>query len=159
MIGFPSSDGEGSAIMPGLQLAMSAKSAKKEGVWEFLRSFLTDEYQKDIYGFPLSIKRLEEMKKEATQKPYYLDEDGNKVEYDETWYVGDVEINIDPMTEQEAEEFVEELYTFSQPYKTDEALFDIIQEEAAAYFTGQKSAQDVASIIQSRAQLYVNENR
>ena len=73
--------------------------------------------------------------------------------------MGDVEINIDPMTEQEAEEFVEELYTFSQPYKTDEALFDIIQEEAAAYFTGQKSAQDVASIIQSRAQLYVNENR
>ena len=63
-------------------------------------------------------------------------------------------LNIEP-----TEEFVEELYTFSQPYKTDEALFDIIQEEAAAYFTGQKSAQDVASIIQSRAQLYVNENR
>lgn len=159
MIGFPSSDGQGSVIMPGLQLAMSAKSAKKEGVWEFLRSFLTEEYQKEVYGFPLSIKRLEELKKEATQKPYYLDEAGNKVEYDETWYVGDVEINIDPMTEQEAEEFVEELYTFSQPYKTDEALFDIIQEETAAYFAGQKSAEDVASIIQSRAQLYVNENR
>ena len=63
------------------------------------------------------------------------------------------------MTKQEAEEFVQELYTFTQPYKTDESLFDIIQEEASAYFAGQKSARDVASIIQSRAQLYVNENR
>ena len=159
MIGFPAGDGDGSAIMPGLQLAMSAKSAKKEGAWEFLRSFLVDEYQEDIYGFPISIKRLEEMKVEATQKPYYTDEDGNRIEYDDTWYVNGVEINIDPMTEQEAEEFVKELFTFTQPYKTDESLFGIIQEEASAYFAGQKSARDVASIIQSRAQLYVNENR
>ena len=41
----------------------------------------------------------------------------------------------------------------------DEALLQIVQEEAAPFFAGQKSARDVAGIIQSRAQLYVNETR
>ena len=40
-----------------------------------------------------------------------------------------------------------------------EAISNIISEEAGAYFSGQKSARDVASVIQSRVQVYVNENR
>ena len=40
-----------------------------------------------------------------------------------------------------------------------EAISNIISEEAGAYFSGQKSARDVAGVIQSRVQVYVNENR
>ena len=159
MIGFPSSDGDGSVVMPGLQLTMSSKSANKDGVWEFLRTFLTDEYQSDIYGFKISIKHMEKMAQEATKKPYYEDENGNKVEYDDTTYIDGVEIVIDPMTQQEADEFLEQIYTFRQMYRFDEALNEIIEEEAAAYFSGQKSAKDVAGVIQSRVQIYVNETR
>ena len=36
---------------------------------------------------------------------------------------------------------------------------DIINEEAAAFFENQKSAEDVARVIQSRVQIYVHENR
>ena len=35
----------------------------------------------------------------------------------------------------------------------------IISEEAAPFFEGQKSASEVADIIQSRVQIYINENR
>ncbi len=35
----------------------------------------------------------------------------------------------------------------------------LMQEETAAFFGGQKNAKDVAHIVQSRAQIYVNENR
>ena len=35
----------------------------------------------------------------------------------------------------------------------------ILSEESQAYFYGQKPAQVVAEIIQSKVQLYVNENR
>ena len=41
----------------------------------------------------------------------------------------------------------------------DEQILMIIKEEAAAYFAGQKSVDAVAGVIQSRVQLYVNENR
>ena len=41
----------------------------------------------------------------------------------------------------------------------DQDIYDIISEEAQAFFEGQKTAQDVAAIIQSRASIYVNEQR
>ena len=44
---------------------------------------------------PISISQMEKMAQEATQKPYYMDENGNKVEYDDTWYIGDHELSYD----------------------------------------------------------------
>ncbi len=159
MIGFPSSNGEGSVIQPRQQLALSSKSKCREGAWEFLKVFLQDEYQEKIYGLPVSIKCLDKLATKAMEKPYYMDENNEKVEYDDTYYISGVEIIIPPMTAQETEELKEQLYSFTQIYKFDEALFNIINEEAAPYFAGQKSAKDVAGIIQSRVQIYVNENR
>lgn len=40
-----------------------------------------------------------------------------------------------------------------------EEINNIITEEAAAFFEGQKSAKDVADVVQSRVKIYVNENR
>lgn len=159
--GFPTDGGDGSVIVPNLQLAMSSKSKIKDGAWEFLRVFLSDEYQQsdDLWGLPLSIKRLETMAKEATQKPYYEDENGQKIEYDDTYYLSGMEIIIDPMTQEECDAFKQQLYTFTQVYNENDALLRIVEEEAAPYFAGQKTAKDVANVIQSRAQIYVSENR
>lgn len=160
MIGFPSMDEDGSSIMPGMQLAMSAKSSKKEGAWAFMRYFLTDEYQESIsYGLPLSIKRMDELAKEAMKVPTYTDEEGNVIEQEETFYLNGVEIPISPMTQEEVDRLKEQLYSFSQVYHYDEKLMQIVEEETAAFFNGQKNAKDVAKIIQSRVQIYVNENR
>lgn len=161
MIGFPTSKGEGSVIRPTFRLAISSKSPDKEGAWTFLRTFLLEEYQSgdSNYNLPISIKRLKELAEEATQKPYYMDENGNKVEYDETYYVGDVEIVIPPMTKQETEEFMNQLYSFTEVYHHDESLINIIKEEIAPFFKGQKTAKEVSAIINSRAQIYVSENR
>ncbi|MBQ8597795.1 MAG: extracellular solute-binding protein [Lachnospiraceae bacterium] len=161
MIGFPSADGDGSAIMANREFAMSSKSSYKEGVWEFLRTFLLDEYQgsSNNWGFPLSIKHLDLMGEEAMKRPSYEDEMGNVIEYDDTYYISDMEVVIEPMTAEEVEEFKEQLYSFKQRYNNDENLLNIIKEEAAAYFSGQKKAKDVADIIQSRVQIYVNETR
>ena len=41
----------------------------------------------------------------------------------------------------------------------DRMLQDIILEQAAPYFAGDKSLEETADLIQRRAQLYVNENR
>lgn len=159
MIGFPSANGDGSVIRLDMQLAMSAKSTCKDGVWEFLRSFLSDEYQKEnIYNFPISVKRLNELAKEAMEKPYYMDEDGKKEEYDDIMYINGQELIIPPMTQEEVDRFLEQLYSFNHVYKMDATLLNIISEETAPYFAGQKSAKDVAAVIQSRVQIYVNEN-
>ena len=161
IIGFPSGNEDGSAIMANREFAMSSKSKFKDGAWEFLRVFLLDEYQlsDENWGLPLSIKALDQMGEEAAKRPSYTDEDGNVIEYDDTYYMNNMEIVIEPMTAEEVEEFKQQLYSFTQTYTADENLINIIKEESAAYFSGQKPAKDVADIIQSRVQIYVNETR
>ena len=41
----------------------------------------------------------------------------------------------------------------------EEEVLNIILEEAAGYFEGHKSVEDVASVVQNRVQLYLNETR
>ncbi len=161
MIGYPSGNGNGSAIEPNLQFGLSAKSTNKEGAWQFLRYFLTDEYQmeKIDYGMPLSIAKLDKMLQDVQKVPTYTDEAGNEVESPEYYYIGDVEILIDPMTEAEANELRELIFGFNTVYNYDQNLINIVKEESAAYFGGQKPAKEVAKIIQSRVQIYINENR
>lgn len=160
LIGFPSEDRKGSAIMSGLELVMSSKSKNKDGAWEFLRYFLTDEYQKEItYGWPLNMKHIDALAEEAKKRPYYQDENGETVEYDQTYSVGDIEVPISPMTQQEIDEVINFVKSVDQIYNFNSNLQSIIAEEAAPFFAGQKKAAESADIIQSRVQVYVNENR
>lgn len=160
LIGFPSEDGKGSAINADLELAMSAKSKNKEGVWQFLRYFLMDEYQeKGNYGWPLSMKHVDAMAQEAKKRPSYEDENGNMVEYDETYYIDGAEVPISPMTQEEIEEVLAFVKSVERLHTNNQELSDIVWEETAPYFAGQKNAKEVANIIQNRVQIYVNENR
>lgn len=158
-IGFPTQTGIGSAIGADTQYAISAKSANKEAAWEFMRYYFTDEYQKEIYSMPLSKKIWKEKAQTATEKPFYEDENGNKVEQDYTTWIGDTEIILQPMTQEEVDKIFNFVASIDQIYYYNESIMNIINEDAAAFFEGQKSAKEVADIIQSRIQIYVNENR
>ena len=41
----------------------------------------------------------------------------------------------------------------------DQSILDIVMSEAQAYFAGQKSADEVARLVQSKVNIYVNEQR
>lgn len=157
LIGIPSANRDGSAIVPDTQFAISAKSKYQDAAWQFLRYYLLDEYQTETSGFPISMKKLKERAMEATQKPYYEDENGNKVEYDDVTYVDGMEIQIEPMSEAEANECMELLKSYTNVGRYDTTLLNIITEEAEPYYSGQKSAAEVAKIVQNRAKVYLQE--
>ena len=140
---------------------ISAKSKHQDGAWQFLRQFLTEEYQTsdEIYDMPVLKSAFVEKAKEGTEKSYWTDEEGNKEYYDDTWYINGEEIVLEPYTQEEVDAMCEFIYTVNRTayYNTD--IVNIITEEAEAFFSGQKSVQDVVDIIQSRAQVFVNENR
>ncbi len=159
-IGFPSENKNGSALNFNLDFAISAKSKNQDAAWEFVRCFLTDDYQNKIeYGFPIKLSSLEEKAKKAQQRPFYLDENGAKVEYDNTYYLNGVDVVIDPMTQQETDYVMDYIKSITQVMNYNTSITDIVVEESAAYFDNQKTPQEVADIIQSRVQIYVNENR
>ena len=158
-VGFPVNEGTGNAYMCNFSFAVSAKSKHQDVAWEFLRYYLTDEYQDSLeYGWPIKLSSLDKRMQKAQEKPYYEDENGNKVEYDETYYVGGMEIVLEPLTQADCDRLLSFLKSADHVYSYDRNIITILEEECAAYFEGQKSVKEVADIIQSRVHIYVNEN-
>ena len=161
-VGFPCEGRNGSVINAyGNTFALSAKSANLQGAWEFVRYYLTDEYQSgdESWGLPVSRKAFDEKAELATHRPYWIDADGNKQEYDATYYINGEEIILEPFTQEEVDAIKEFIYTVKRQSYYNSDIIDIITEEAEGFFTGQKSVDEVTQIIQSRIQLYVDENR
>lgn len=159
LIGFPSEEGNGAGLNIGTTMAISALSKNKDVAWEFVKLFLKEDYQDELtYNFPVRISSLRKLEEKAWEKPYYLDENGNKVEYDDYYYISRMEIPAVPLTQEETGEFIEYLMSLDKLCVYNEALNNIITEECESYFAGQKTAQEVVGIIQSRAKIYVSEN-
>ncbi len=159
LVGFPGSAGNTGVIYPYFQMAISKDCEHPEEAWQFMRQFYTYEGQKEIdYGAPLNLQVMDERLEQAQQRPYWIDDDGNKVEYDETYWIGDKEIIIQPLSAERAQELKDYALSVDKLYYYDSSISDIIAEEAAPYFAGQKTAEQAADIIQSRVQIYVNEN-
>lgn len=158
-VGFPTEDGDGSYIQSSQTFALAAKSGNLDGAWQFVRYYLTDEYQKDVSYFPVNLEMLREKSKDAMEQPYYIDENGEKEYYPQTMYINGEEIAIDPLNQEQLDQVMEFILSVNKHYYSNEFVSNIVSEEMGAFYAGQKSARDVAGVIQSRAQVYVDENR
>lgn len=167
-IGFPNKEKKGSLVVPASgSYGMSSKSKYKDGVWDFLKTFIEEEYQDGLvsehggWGFPVRTASLEKQF-ELDQKPnYYEDEEGNQIEQPKTtWGYNDFSIDIMAATQEEID-VVRNLISSADRISenADRQIVNIIQEEAEPFFRGQKSAADAAAVVQNRVQIYVNENR
>lgn len=153
-IGYPNSDGTNGAILlnSSSQLAISSKSKNKDAAWQFIRMGLLDEYQEDeyLYAFPVKKTAFEKVLQDSMKET-----DGGA-----SWGWGDgYTVTVGATTQEEVDEIrtlIENTTSFST---YDEEINKIVNEETKPFFEGQKSANDVAKIIQSRVQIYVNENR
>ena len=167
-IGYPTNNGVGSMMSLDAGYGISARCQHKEEAWEFLRSFLLEEAQESVWGIPVSLKAYQKQL-EAAMTPEYemdengkikLDEEGNKVQIPRTSYWDETgEHPIYAMTQEQADKLWEAVTTCTKVMNFDDSIFDIVYEQAQAYFAGQKSAQDVARLIQSKVTIYVNEQR
>ena len=159
-VGYPNENSNGSVIHVNDSYVISSRSANKEGAWEFLRYYLTDERQESLrWGLPINKKYFLEKAQEATQPPYYLDEDGKKVEYEDSFYMNGESIALSPMTQEQVDSIVSFVESVERPYYNNAEVSKIVFEEVEAFFSGQKEVKEIAGNIQNRVQLYVNEAR
>lgn len=158
-IGYPTDTGNGVVISLDGGLAISASCKNPEGAWAFLKMMLSEDSQKNlVWSFPVRKTAFEEMLKAAMEKDYYLDENNEKVYYESTEYIGDKEFTIPVLTEAQLAEFKELVNGATVSGTYDQSLLEIIREEAAAYFAGDKSADETAALIQNRVSIYLGEN-
>ncbi len=163
MKGFPCESRNGNALQMDSGIAMTTSCRDKQGAWSFIRSLLTEDYQKEnvTWNFPTNQAAFDAMLKEAMTPTYETDpETGERVEQPKNWYGwGSMEIKIYALTQEEADQIKNTINSVNRLYFVDQSIMNIINDEAAAFFNGQRSARDCANYIQSRVNIYVNEQR
>lgn len=169
-IGYPTVDGSAGIYLNSYEMyGIAASSDCVDGAWAFIESTLAKSEDENMHrwNFPSRKDELEEMFADAMKPAYQYDEngeimydeDGNPLEYPKTtWGYDDWEAEIYAATQEEVDE-IKEMIALAKPQSNgDQTIFTMIMEEAESYFAGQKSAQDVAKVIQSRVEIYVSEN-
>ncbi|MBE5826239.1 MAG: carbohydrate ABC transporter substrate-binding protein [Butyrivibrio sp.] len=160
MVGYPNNLGVNcSMICANSRFTISSQSKNAEGAWQFVRQFFLPEVQDKIESnFPILQSSFDKMGEKSMERDYYIDEDGKKQYEDDIYYLGDTEIVIDPLTQDELKKVKDFIYSVENVADYNLSVYNIINEEVSAYFSGQKTAKEVAQIIQSRVSIYVNEN-
>ncbi len=167
-IGYPTNNGVGNVMTMGESYAMSSSCKDKDAAWQFLRTFLTEEYQEKGSYLPTNMNAFDKQLKEAMEVKYEKDANGNYI-LDENGERKPISLGmfsdgvntyeIYATTPRQAEQLKEVINTSTKMMDYDQSIINIVLEESAAYFAGQKSAEDVAKLIQSKANIYVNEQR
>lgn len=142
------------------QLVLSSRCENLEGAWEFVRYYLTDEYQENTqYGLPVNKRILMEQAKWTMERPFRIDENGEKVEYDYTLSFNGEQMIVRPLSQEQLDRVIVHMESIRNECYNNQEVMGIINEELGSYFSGQKSAKEAAALIQNRVQLYVQENQ
>ncbi len=148
-----------SILTPNARFAVSAQTKYPEECWKLIRQLYLDEYQDSIeYDFPIRKDKFDALAKKSMEKESWVDDDGVKHYEEEYYWIGDTQIEVKPLSQQDVDTVKEFVESHPLTYSPNQEVSNIVNEEATAYFKGQKTAQEVAEIIQSRVSIFVNEN-
>lgn len=134
LIGFPGAGGSGVTIIVNDAISICAMGQQQEGAWQFLRTLYSYDFQ---YGRG-SVMTAVRSDAFNAREDWYLEANGS-------------------CTQEESLAARQLIYDAETLRSNDSPIVPIVLEEAAAFFNGDKSAQDVAQIIQNRVAIYLGE--
>ena len=172
-IGYPAVSGVGSYLNISSGYGISSTCSDKEAAWQFLRSFMSSKALENggyYWGFPANRKLLEKDLQEAMtveyQKDgkgnYLLDENGERIPLAKGgfWAEGmDEPTEFYALTQEQADKVMTLINTTDKVYMENTAVLNIIFEQVDAFLSGQKTAEEVARLVQGKMMIYVNEQR
>lgn len=175
--GYPTEDGSGSSFELQMPMAISSVTKYPDAAWDFVCSIIkkmnTIDENNYYYGFPISQAAFDAEMTDIMTEQYQLDENGEQVDWDgdgepdkairgsyETMENGEtVYKDVYALTQEDMDQILGVINNTHSVYDYDQEILDIITDEVAAYFAGDKDVQTTASMIQSRVNLYVQEQR
>lgn len=175
--GYPTEDGSGSSFDLQMPMAISSVTKYPDAAWDFVCSIIkkmnTIDENNYYYGFPISQAAFDAEMTDIMTEQYQLDENGEQVDWDgdgepdkairgsyETMENGEtVYKDVYALTQEDIDQILGVINSTRSVYDYDQEILDIITDEVAAYFAGDKDVQTTANMIQSRVNLYVQEQR
>lgn len=168
-IGYPTHNGTGNTLSLDAGYAMSSSCADKDAAWRFLRQFFTENYYENYgyYGLPVQKDLLEKKLAKVCKMTYKinndgeyeLDANGERIPEEHYYGMGDAAYTYYCLSEEMAQRFMDLVNTTSRVSMPDQSIKDIVTKQSAAFFSGQKSPEEAAKLVQSNAKIYVNEQR
>jgi ABC-type glycerol-3-phosphate transport system substrate-binding protein len=147
-----------------IRFAICNGTENENSAWEFIKATLSEEYQENVPWLPMLRSELDARAKRALQETpasvtqVYADPSNAALGTN----VGMATVTIPPvdgLTQAEVDDLIsliESVSSFSGNSNVD--IWEIIFDEVNAYFSDQKSASEVAEIIQNRASIYLSEH-
>jgi ABC-type glycerol-3-phosphate transport system substrate-binding protein len=152
-IGYPSEYGSGFMISGAPLAAISSKCENTQTAWDLIRYLLSEEVQS------ASLNRLP-LRRDSLEKWFDagrgLGQTGT-VHGSSNFWKGDSWIYPQEPTDEERQIFRDVINSAEKARVRDKQVDMIIMEEVGAYFSGQKTVEEVTDIIASRVGIYVNE--
>ena len=150
IIGIPSDEGGIHGVNTVSNIAINANSDNQDAAWLFLRRFLLPG------GVPVDTS-------ESAGLPVRVDIFDKQIQFAMTRvggiYFNDagIQIKIDRLTEEGAQRLREVIDKISFLSRPNDTITDIIMEELPPFFAGNRSAEEVARVVQNRVQKYLDE--
>ena len=168
--GYPSEGGSGVSFSADNGMAMSASCKDAEGAWSFLRQVLLPIGEQPAPGldFPVNRADFEQAAEKSMEFSYLKDETGNTVigpdgepllEGTAYVFVGGQGVMLKPATQADYDQVMALYEAADSLVSRDENIWAIVREQAGACFAGDRTAEEAARAIQSRVELYLNEQK
>jgi ABC-type glycerol-3-phosphate transport system substrate-binding protein len=150
--GFPSSDGNGPSIHASYSYGICSKTAYPEECWDFLMFLLDEQNADNLTSFSMR-KSVNEALFAQAQLP--ADDPDSLVYqcYDEN------DTQIQPLAQEEVDYLKSLLATADSIRFRYADVESIVSEEVPAYLNTDKTAEDVAALIQSRVSIFLAEQQ
>ena len=172
-VGYPTGSGTcGSRFSVGTCAAMTSACKDKEAGWEFLRQLLLaqpeldpdpDKPNLDISfnyfntRFPVNRKGFEYLR-EKSMTPDYSEDGAELPKFKDAglWDFDADDVSYYAATQEQYDQVMQLYNDTNTIYWEDNDLWEIVSEQAQAYFAGDKPLAETVALIQGRAELYVN---
>jgi len=145
--GFPSKNSPTHAVQPGTRaVGIRSNSPYIDAAWEFVRMSLLPDTSHDENSFPLRIDVFEKL----------IYDELNRTERAGVSWIGGY-LEYCELPESDADLLRELILNIGHTPINEHPVQNIVNEDVQAFFSGVRSAEDTARIIQSRVQIFLSE--
>ena len=160
-IGFPTASGNGSAFGCYGCMAITSSCKNVDAAWGLVRTLLLEENQVEeyMYQFPTNKHAFEKYKEQAMTPEYTTDpETGEQVEVSNGGIgFNDFMVELYSVKQEDFDAFWSVYENCTTVSGTHTEVMSLISDHAAAFFDGQKTAEETAKLIQDTVSLYMME--
>lgn len=157
-VGFPSEQGSGTALYGILRLGMSANSEHKEEIWDFFRFLLSDAYlqserwEDETPGLGYRLPGIPTLRGAYEKRMEVWVRYGSA--HDGADFGGSGVAPVDPRSGERILELIDQADAIDGVDKT---VLSLLADNVSAFYAGDKTAEETARIIQSKAVIYLAE--